>query len=115
MSAKRTVITVPSNRSPRTQWTRPRSTSDVIDVLERNAFESSSVDAGIALVRVAGIFAVRVSIVRGHATLETGQRIDGQLVKWKRWPGIGSAPWQVAAEALEYLAVISVDTPIQWG
>jgi hypothetical protein len=115
VSPRHTKVTEPSTRSPRTAWRRPRSTLDVIDILERNAFVPSNTTVGVAYVRVSGIFAIRVTIANGAATLETAQRVDGQSVKWRPCQGIGTAPWQVAGEALEYLATVSVDTPVRWG
>jgi hypothetical protein len=114
----RPVAAEASNRSPRTDWTKPRSVADVIAGLERNGFIQSrtSTRVGIAFVRVCGQMALRVTIANALATLETAQRAEGGQVSWRLYRDpIGSQPWQVAREALELLATLDVDTPVRWG
>jgi len=115
VTGKRTKITAASTRSHRAAWRRPRTTIDAIDILERNGFLPSNTHAGVAFVRVVGFMAIRVTIADGEATLDTALRMDGQSVRWRQVRGVGSAPWQVAGEALEYVATLSVDTPVRWG
>lgn len=116
MIGKRTVVTEVSTRSPRDSWRRPRSTSDVITILERNGFLSSNVDNGVAFVRHCGVLSLRVTLANGGAILETAMRVDGRLPRWRRSREPRSqVPWEVAREALELLATIDVDTPIRWG
>jgi len=113
---RRIVITEPSHRSPRDDWRRPRSTNDVMTGLQANGFLDSDAPVGVAFVRVCGVMAIRVTIAHGKAALHTGLRQDGQPVKWRPYRDrIGSEPWQVAREALELLATLSVDTPVRWG
>lgn len=116
MTGKRTVVTEVSHRSPRDDWKRPRSLSNVLAALQANGFLDADAPVGIAFVRVCGVMALRVTIAHGRATLYTGLRQDGQPVRWRqsREPR-GSEPWQVAREALELLATLSVDTPVRWG
>lgn len=116
MTGKRTVVTEVSRRSPRDSWTRPRSTNDVITALQQNGFLRANDSAGAAYVRVCGQLALRVTIIHGRATLDTALRAEGEIVRWKPYPErLGTEPWQVAREALELLATLSVDTPIRWG
>lgn len=116
MTPKHTRVTQVSTRSPRSSWTQPRSTLDVLTVLEHNGFLRAKSDTGLSLVRVCGQLALRVTIADGRAMLETALRQDGTVVRWRpcREP-IGTAPWQVAREALEMLATLDVDTPVRWG
>lgn len=117
MTAKRTVVTEISTRSPRGDWARPRSLTDVLTGLERNGFLSSKCTTGVALVRVCGVMAIRVTVADRRATLETALRQDGQAVRWRPYSDrtMGSEPWRVAREALELLATLDVDTPVRWG
>jgi hypothetical protein len=116
MTGKRTVVTEVSTRSPRDDWSRPRSANDALTALDRNGFLSSKCVVGVALVRVCGVMAIRVTVADGRATLETALRQDGQAVKWKPYhQRIGTAPWEVVREALELLATLDVDTPVRWG
>lgn len=115
MTPRHVKITEPSTRSPRTAWRRPRPTVEVVDILERNGFFASNTPIGVAYVRVVGIMALRLTIAHDSAMLETAQRMEGHPVRWRRCSGVGSAPWQVAGEALEYLTTLSVDTPVLWG
>lgn len=116
MAAKHTVVKDVSTRSPRSDWSRPRSTADVLTALDNNGFLSAKSTVGVALVRACGMLAIRVTVVHGRATLETALRQDGQTGKWKPYhQKIGSAPWEVAREALELLATLDVDTPVRWG
>lgn len=117
---RHTKITKVSTRSPRSDWARPRSINDVIAGLERNGFMQAAgdngVSVGVAFVRPAGPVTLRVTIAGGRATLETARRVDGQILRWRRYPEpLGSQPWQVAREALELLATLDVDTHVRWG
>lgn len=120
MTARKTVVTDVSTRSPRSDWARPRSVNDVITGLERNGFVQArgddSVPVGIAFVRVVGLFALRVTIANSKATLQVAQRREGGPVSWRPYHvPAGNVPWQVAHEALELLATLDVDTPVRWG
>lgn len=89
---------------------------DVLGVLERNGFLRAQSDTGVALVRVCGQLALRVTIADRRALLETGVRQDGTAVRWRASQDrIGAEPWKVAREALELLAIFDVDTPVRWG
>lgn len=116
MTAKHTRVTQVSTRSPRSSWNEPRSMADVLTILEGNGFLRAQSMTGVALVRVCGQLALRVTIADRRAVLETGIRQDGATVRWRasRDP-IGSEPWKVAREALELLAIFDVDTPVRWG
>ena len=114
------TVTEASARSPRSDWTQPRSLADVFMALDCNGFvRHADQPIGVALVRLVGVFALRVTVVRQKAVLEMAQReADGQPRKWRRvqLPArFSSEPWQVAREALEMLAVLDVDTPVRWG
>lgn len=118
MTAKYTRVTVASTRSPRSSWNQPRSLHDVLTVLELNGFLRAQSDTGVSLVRVCGQLAIKVTIVDRRALLETALRAEGGSLRWRassELHKIGSAPWQVAREALELLATIDVDTPVRWG
>jgi hypothetical protein len=114
----RIIVINPSHRSPRADWSRPRSINDVMTALDQNGFLQSSTTVGVAFVRVCGVMALRVTIADRRATLETALREEGQPVRWRVSSDlhrVGSEPWQVAREALELLATLSVDTPVRWG
>jgi len=115
MTAKHTRVTEVSTRSPRSDWTRPRSLNDSLTALEQNGFLSSKVAVGVSMVRVCGLLAIRVTVADRRATLETALRTDGQAVRWRPYQGVGTEPWQVVREALELLATLDVDTPVRWG
>lgn len=118
MTPRHTVVTVPSHRDPRRDWTKPRSTADVLFALAANGFLSTAVPMGVARLRVVGLLAIRVTITDERGLLETALHDAGQPVRWRasRDMGrVGNAPWQVAREALELLATLNVDTPVRWG
>lgn len=117
MTGKRIVVTEVSTRSPRSDWTRPRTTTDALTALEHNGFLSSKCTTGVAFVRACGVMAIRVTVADRRAMLETALRRDGQAVKWRPYSDrtMGTEPWRVVREALELLATLDVDTPVRWG
>jgi len=113
---RHTVVQEASTRSPRTAWLQPRTVESCERILQLNGFHGEDFSTATILTRHCGLMALRVTIARGVARLETGVDTGRAGVRWRRSRDVTDGqPWRVTREALELLRVLEVDTPIRWG